>query len=172
MCLGRVTPSRSRVRPPTGDSAPYSCDAMSRTTSTLVQGVLRLGSEGGDYDDVENPSLDPYIDAASSIVDDVAECATNKGITLSSTKLEIIERWLAAHAYAMSDQTLKMEKTGDAVSQYQGTTGMYLTATKYGQMAVSLDSSGCLAALGNNKRAGAFWMGLAPSAQTDYEDRD
>jgi hypothetical protein len=138
----------------------------------MVKGVLRLGTEGGDYDDVNEPDLTPYIDAASLLVDDVVECATNKGVTLSTAKKEMIERWIAAHAYAMSDQTYKRKKTGDAEGEYHGQTGMYLEATKYGQFALSLDPSGCLRALSRGVAVQAFWLGKAPSEQVDYEDRD
>lgn len=143
-----------------------------RTTSSAVQGILRLGSEGGDYDDANSPSLDPYIESAASVVDDVVECATSKGVTLSSAKRELIERWLAAHMYCLSDQTYAREKTGDAEGVAHGQTGMFLESTRYGQNALTLDPSGCLRELSSGKRVSFDWLGLAPSAQTDYEDRD
>lgn len=146
---------------------------MARTDADAVKGVLRLGTEGGDYDNVNNPSLTPYIDAASSVVDDVIDCATEKNVTLSTAKRELIERWLAAHMYAMSDQTYAKKKTGDAYSEFHGKTGLYLEATKYGQTALILDPSGCLREIGmGGKQATFCWLGLPPSEQTDYEDRD
>lgn len=140
---------------------------VARTTSSAVQGVLLR-----DYDTANSPSLTPFIDSASTIVDRVAACAAVKGKTLSTTELELIERWLAAHSYAMSDQTLSSKVTVDAEAIFHGRTGMYLEATKYGQMALSLDYSGCLNAIGQRKTAGGFWLGRPPSAQTDYDQRD
>ena len=140
---------------------------MARTTAAAVKLVL---AGGKDYDTANVPDLTPYIDAASAMVDDVDECATARGYTLSSTRLELIERWLAAHAYAMSDQPYTSKNTNGAGATFQGQTGMSLDATKYGQMAKSLDNSGCLAGAG--RKARLLWGGLPPSEQTDYTDRD
>lgn len=143
-----------------------------RTTSDAVISILRLGSEGGDYDDANDPSLIPYIESAASVVDDVVTNATAKGVTLSAAKRELIERWLAAHMYCLSDQTYAREKTGDAEGLAHGQTGMFLESTRYGQNALMLDPSGCLRELSNGKTVTFAWLGLAPSEQTDYEDRD
>ena len=140
---------------------------MARTTPAAVKLVL---AGGKDYDTLNNPDLTPYIDAASSMVDDLDECADDRDFNLSATKLEIIERWLAAHAYAMSDQPYTNRSTLGAAGTFQGQTAMNLDATKYGQMAKSLDPSGCLAGAGNV--ATILWGGLRPSEQRDYVDRD
>lgn len=138
---------------------------MSRTSSSAVQGVLL-----SDYDGTS--SLTPFIDSASVIVDRVATCASDKGVTLTAGELELIERWVAAHAYVMVDQTYKEKHTGRAKAVFQGLQGMRLEATKHGQMALSLDPSGCLAAITSGKRATLTWLGKPPSEQTDYVDRD
>lgn len=145
-----------------------------RTTSTLVRGVLGDSSTHpkgqGDYDGTTD--LDPFIVAASIMIDRVEACATAKEYTLSSTELEIIERWLAAHMYQMSDQGYTSKSTGGASASFMGQTGMYLEGTKYGQMALMLDTSGCLHAISKRQVATGFWLGTPPSSQTDYEDRD
>lgn len=146
---------------------------MARTTSSDVIGILLE-----DYDSENLPSLTPFIESASVIVDRVATCATARNKTLTTTELELIERWLAAHMYAMSDQPYTSRKTENAEGGFQGKTSMYLEATKYGQNAVNIDYSGCLATMGtpnavvNKSVASAFWMGKAPSSQIDYVDRD
>lgn len=144
---------------------------MARTTDVLVKKVL---APGRDYDTVNNPSLQPFIEAASSVVDDVVTCATRKGKTLTSTKLELIERWLAAHLYQMSDEGYTSRSTMSASGSFQGQTGMYLEATMYGQTAITLDPTGCLVAIAKGARptARAFWAGKRPSEQTDYDARD
>lgn len=144
---------------------------MARTTETAVKGVLRLGSEGGDYDDANNPDLSPYIDSASLIVDRLVTRASNKGFTLTTNEKEMIERWLAAHSYVMSDQTYASRSTSRASASFHGQTGMGLDASKYGQYAKALDPSGCLATLFYGKRAGGFWLGKTDSEKLDYEQR-
>ena len=142
---------------------------MSRTTSAAVKLVL---APGKDYDTDDNPDLAPFIDAASAIVDDVVSCATDRGVTISTARAELIERWLAAWAYCLSDQSEQNSSTEGASAGYQGQTGMHFEANKYGQMAVSLDPSGCLNAIGKQQRAQITWLGKSPSSQIDYADRD
>lgn len=143
-----------------------------RTSTDAVEAIL--GDDYGAKVDGTFPDLEPYIEAASAIIDDVAACAIAKDKTLSSTRLELLERWLSAHFYVMSDQPYTEKETGQSRGVFQGKTGMYLEASKYGQMAVTMDSSGCLFAIasGERKKVTMFWMGLRPSEQTDYEDRD
>lgn len=145
---------------------------MARTTAIAVMGVLRKGTEGGDYDDINNPSLDPYIGAASLIVDRVRTCAIAKDKALTTAELEMIERWLSAHAYAMSDQTFASKSTSKSSASFHGQTGMGLDATKYGQFAKGLDPSGCLVAIFERKSAGAFWGGKAEADQLTYDQRN
>lgn len=142
---------------------------MARTTSSAVLAILL-----NDYDSVNAPSLTPFIDSASIIVDRVAACATAEDDTLTSEELELIERWLAAHCYASSDQPYSSKSTERASATFQGRTGMYLEGTKYGQMAITLDHSGCLAAIasGERRRAGMHWLGKPRSEQITYDQRD
>jgi hypothetical protein len=142
---------------------------MSRTKAQAVEDVL---SAGGDYDAVGKPNLAPFIDAANAIVSRVATCATSKGVTLSTSELELIERWYAAHCYATSDRPYANRSTSGAGGSFQGQTGKYTEATFYGQMAMSLDFSGCLKAITMGQRAGAVWLGKPKSEQIDYGDRD
>lgn len=145
---------------------------MARTTIGAVKGILRLASKGGDYDDTNEPALTGYIESASAVVSRVNTCASAKGITLSSTELELIERWLSAHAYVMSDQTYAAKATSRASGTFHGETGLNLDATKYGQMAKILDPSGCLVAIASAYRVGAYWLGKPPSTQLNYDERD
>ncbi len=142
-----------------------------RTTPDAVIDVLRNGSEGGDYDDDNEPSLDGYIDAASAITDRVAACAIKKNLSLSTTELELIERWVAAHNYCMSDQTYASKNTTQASASFKGQTGKGLEITNYGQTALRLDYSGCLSAIDKRQFAGVSWLGKPPSTQIPYEQR-
>jgi hypothetical protein len=151
---------------------------MARTTAGKVREVLLR-----DYDSVDEPSLTPFIDAAGALADDLEDAAESAP---SASRLELIERWLAAHFYAMSDQPFSEEWVGKAKASYQGsrgeTLGKYLEASKYGQQAILLDPTGYLsaqvaaavvAAAGTRTiTASATWLGKPPSQQTDYSDRD
>lgn len=138
-----------------------------RTTVAAVKGVLIE-----DYDSIDEPSLTPFIDTAASFIRQIIRCATRKGFTHDEEDLELIERWIAAHCYAMSDQPYKSRSNLRASGAFQGETKMYFEATKYGQMAVALDESGCLGNVSSGAVARAKWGGRRPSEQTDYKDRD
>lgn len=137
-----------------------------RTTADKVAAIL-----GGDWDG--NRPLVPFIDSVNGLV--------SKAVTLSATQpfgpigtetAEILERWLAAWAYAMSDRPLDQKSTGRASGSFSGKTAMHLDANTYGQTAMVLDVTGTLRALNEGRVASVAWLGKPPSEQTDYEDRD
>lgn len=138
---------------------------MARTTSELVSGVL-----GGNYDGTT--SLDPFIRAAYRLTNQMATCASNRGVSVDSETLEEIETWLAAHFYGHADQFLSEKQTEKSSGKFQGQTGKGLESTQYGQTAIVLDPSGCLKALSAGNRPQMAWLGKPPSEQTDYVDRD
>ncbi len=142
---------------------------MSRTTTILVEALL-----GNDYDpapEVGEPTdLQQYIDSAGVIVSRVATCAAAKGMALTTEELELIERWLSAHCYVQMDQTYASHSDGASAS-FHGQTGMHLESSRYGQMAMDIDYSGCLTAISKRQIARAAWLGKPPSEQTDYDQR-
>lgn len=143
---------------------------MARTTSSLV--IALLGNSAthpkglGNYDGVSD--VTQWIDSATAIVDRVATCATGKGITLSTTELELIERWLAAHYYTKYDPLYASKSTGRASASFIQDPKV---PERYKAGALDLDPSGCLAGILAGARAGAAWLGKRPSDQTDYADR-
>lgn len=139
-----------------------------RTTSS---DVIALMTPGGDYDTVNLPSLTGFIATANAVVNRVATCATAKGMALSTEELELIERWLSAHYYVMSDQNYTSKTTDGASASFQGKTDMGVKASKYGQTALDLDYSGCLAAITTRAFASFSWLGKNPRDQIDVEDR-
>ena len=145
---------------------------MARTTAAAVQ--LILNDDYGQLEDGSLPSLTPFIDTANAIVSRVATMAVAAGFTLSTAELELIERWLSAHAYVMNDQVAKNRSFAGGVSAtYQGEQGMYFEASKYGQMAMALDFSGSLRKISRGSTTiGVSWLGKPPSEQIDYADRD
>lgn len=136
-----------------------------RTTAPKVEDIL-----GDNYDG--KTRLVGFINTANALTTEVATCAANRQATLSSTLLERIECWLAAHFYGHHDQFYKEKETGKARAIFQGETGMGLQSTQYGQTAITLDTSGCLKAMSEGKRGSISWLGLPPSEQTAYENRD
>jgi hypothetical protein len=141
-----------------------------RTTADNVKAILV-----NHYDLSNSPDLTAFIATANVLTDQVDACDTNN--SLDATELELIERYLAAHFYAHSDQIAQSKTTGDASTSFQGTTGKGLDSTQYGQTAMLLDETGCLTRkntqmIEGKKRATVTWMGKAKSAQTNYVDRD
>lgn len=134
-----------------------------RTTSVAVQTVLNPN----DYDATR--SLDAYIETASAIVDQVVTCAASKGITINA---ELIERWLAAHMYQMSDPGYTSRSTANKSGSFRGTTTNKFDATLYGQTAQNVDVSGCLTAIGLRQVASIFWGGKTDGDKQTYEERN
>lgn len=119
--------------------------------------------------------LDLYIEAASGLTDYVESCDTDN--VLSAGLLRSIETYLAAYFYEARDQGYTEKETGDAKAVFQGRTGMYFEQNKWGQMAITLDISGCLAslqeqAMKGKKQVQMMWLGKPPSEQIDYVDRN
>lgn len=106
-----------------------------RVTDTQVEAILLREFEEGD-------DLEPFIAIATSLTDWVEDCSDP---TLSDDSLENIELQLAAHFYAQANQRFADKATDKASAKFQGTTGMRLDYTDYGQNALLLDTSGCLA---------------------------
>lgn len=137
---------------------------MARTTTGAVQGIL-----GSDYDTRRSPDLSPRIETAATLVDDIVAKATELSIPLTDTRLEVIERWLAAHLYCITDRPYKSRSAGGASGTFDGNTDKGLDATLYGQTAKVLDTTGFLSSLGSSggtgtggggsTRAGLFWVG-------------
>lgn len=130
-----------------------------RTTAALVKGIIEV-----DEDTI--PDLDPFILTANELV---TECCGSAGYT--ATRLELIERWLASHFYAIRDPRLAAETAGVS-ARYQHKVGLIFSVTTYGQQAMTLDTAGGLAALskrteeGKAKSVGITWLG------TDLDDDD
>ena len=94
---------------------------------------------------VSHAVVDRLIIAASAVVDQVFENDTDIGTTL----LEEIECWLTAHMIASTlYRTTSEEKVGDATAKYTGQWGKKLESTPYGQMVLTLDTTGKMAKLG------------------------
>ncbi len=140
---------------------------MARTNPGDVQAVL-----GKDYDSVNAPSLTVRIRTAGVWVDALVAYGVANGEPVSTAVAEVLEMWLAAHAYCVSDKAYTSRSTLAASASFNGQTAMGFDSTLYGQTAKNLDPTGYLDAQDSGGEVGGFWLGKAPSEQTDYVDRD
>ena len=127
-----------------------------RTTAELVGSLLAVTA---------SMDLEPFIATAHNLVDQVEECDSS----LSATTLELIERWLAAHFYAVANpQHVNSKSIGGASKSFAlGQLGERVHSTYYGQQAILLDTSGCLEKI-TSERATVTWMG-DESSLSDYD---
>ena len=139
---------------------------MVRTTPTAVEAILLdnfLGSATG--------LLTPFIFTASVLVDAVSVCATARGVALSSDQLERIEALLAAHFYGHADQFYTQKQTQSASGSFQGRFDLGLNGSQYGQSAMLMDTSRCLASMNSGGRITFTWLGKVFRDSIDYVNR-
>lgn len=122
---------------------------MARTIDAKVIEIL-----GPNYNSKTRPSLARFIDTAASLVNWVVTQDVD-GL-MNSDSLELVERWLAAHFYAHSDQLYQSKNTSGAGATFQGQTAMILKSTQYGQTAMLLDVTNSLAMRSKNAENGTL----------------
>ena len=137
---------------------------MSRTTRTLISGIIELDLEIIPDD----AAMLPFITMANELVTEA--CVTNGPTTAyDGTRLELIERSLAAHFYTNRDPRSVDEKAGSVGNRYQSKVDLGFDTSHYGQSAMRLDTNGGLAKLNNDMKkgrssVGVVWLG------TEVED--
>ena len=125
---------------------------MGRTTAEAVGLIIDVDA---------TISVAPFIEAANSLV---TSCCGDSD-TYTSTDLELIERWLSAHFYAIRDPQAISEKAGDVAVKYMSKVELGFDVTHHGQQAMRLDVEGGLARLNNKIKNGSFktaavvWLG-------------
>jgi hypothetical protein len=136
-----------------------------RTTSELVEEILEVEVDS-------DVSLDPFILAASSLVDQVEQYYIDKSIAEPSVgmshseRLSLIETWLAAHFYSIRFPRTTQERVGNVMEMYENKVDYGLRLTRYGQQAVILDTTGVLNSIsvtGSLKKARVYWLGTETS---------
>lgn len=136
-----------------------------RTTAAAVKKII----ETDDNFIKEDTDLDPFIEIASSVVDNVLEA--NETYTYTPEMLELIERWLSAHYYCALDPRSQEEEVGQSEFVYQGEAGMYFEHTTYGQFALSADPYGLLSRHNKELKKGKIkaditWLGTKTDQNT------
>lgn len=133
---------------------------MARTTRAYVAAIIDL-----DPGIVPNDAaMEPFITVANEIVTEVCTGDAGPDSPYTAERLELIERWLAAHFYAIRDPRTTSEKAGSVGEQYQSKVDLGFNVTHYGQMAMRLDTNGGLAKLDEDTKKGkptisVFWPG-------------
>lgn len=102
---------------------------------------------------IETELSDPQI---LSVIEDAALLAEGCPAVVGypAGRQTAIVKWLAAHIIASTSKTgvLTQKALGDASESYaRAQTGQNLAGTTYGQQALALDPSGCLARLGEKR---------------------
>ena len=106
-----------------------------RVSSHKVTALLQIDN---------STSVDVFISIANQVVD-----SQLLGQSLSEETLGQIELFLAGHFYTMGKPDIVQESYNGASFRYvQGTAGQGFNATQWGQMALTLDTSGRLKNLG------------------------
>lgn len=114
---------------------------MARVTADEVKEIL-------DNTSLTDPIIEAYITGANALVNKTFETGTSPGTDL----LKEIERWLTAHMISCTRERMaKKEGAGGAYIEYTGQYGENLSSTSYGQMVLTLDSTGQMAALAGKK---------------------
>ena len=105
---------------------------MARVTDTEVKAIAS--------DDIP-ATLDTttFIEIATLDVDELLD-----GKDMSATRLKHIELYLSAHYAIIKTKFVKSEKAGSVSQSFQEKNELGLSLTHYGQMAMTLDTSGTL----------------------------
>jgi hypothetical protein len=126
-----------------------------RTTPILVAGLIDVAS-GFD--------LSPCIATANEIVTEVCGSSGYSDGYIGS-RMELIERWLAAHFYTIFDNQLATARAGTVAVSYQHKVDYGYRNSMYGQQAMLLDTKGNLAKQENTVNVqrkivlGLVWIG-------------
>lgn len=133
---------------------------MARTTKAYIATIIEL-----DVSIVPNDAaMEPFITVANELVTEVCTGDSGPATAYTDARLELIERWLAAHFYAIRDPRVANESAGGVSASYESRVDLGLNLTRYGQMAMMLDTNGGLAKLDvdikkGKPHVGVFWPG-------------
>lgn len=142
-----------------------------RTDEDLVGAIIEVD---------DTIPLTPFIQAANLLVnrvvvpavDDEGESFYDEDDADDAEALEIIERWLAAHFYAIRDPRPVFQAVTNIMDRFQSKVDLNLMVTHYGQQAMVLDTSGELAAYNDSltnkpmrRRVGVTFVGKPPEEE-------
>jgi hypothetical protein len=114
-----------------------------RTTDENVRAILEV--------DTSITDLTPFIAMANELV---TECCGASSIGYTATRLEMIERLLAAHFVCLRDMRALREKAGSVMEEKDTKLELGFNHTHHGQMALRMDTNGGLNALEESTKKG------------------
>jgi hypothetical protein len=142
-----------------------------RTTQALVAGIIEV-TPGVD--------LTPFIAIGNQMTTDNCTYPARGGYQVPYTdgfvgsKMELIERWLSAHFYAIFDTQLTFARAGTVGVGYQHKINYGLMNTQWGQQAMMLDQYAGLARVNNSAivkkkvRVDIMWLGRRCRWESSY----
>ena len=120
---------------------------MARTTAEEVKKILDQAAS------ITDTNAEAFIDDANNLVTEILGDDASLTTALKTT----IEKWLAAHMIASTvEPMIAKGKGGPAEVTYTGKWGKGLESTSYGQMVMTLDTTGKLRATMSGKAASVF----------------
>jgi hypothetical protein len=136
---------------------------MARTTKDDIEGIIELDASVIPND----AAMLPFITIANELVTEYCTGTNGPTTEYSEERLELIERWLAAHFYTNRDPRATNESAGAVSVGYQSSVGLGFDTSHYGQTAMRLDTNGGLSTLNENMKKGrprvrVSWLGTEP----------
>jgi len=114
------------------------------------------------------------LDADAIVLITAANQLVNNISGLTAAQLKEIERWLGAHMVAIRDPQSDTEKAGPVSQKYQNKVDLNFNQTRYGQMALVLDTTGYLASLQSQAEgkgtATASLVAMGPMSDDDIDN--
>lgn len=132
-----------------------------RTTLTLVSQIITI-----EEDFTEEVFEAAFIAPANELVTEVCASVLNDSTGLpyySDVRLELIERWLSAHFYAILSPRALNERAGSVGETIESKVDLNLSVTRYGQQAMVLDTQGGLKRINSTRsfKPNIIWLGTA-----------
>lgn len=141
-----------------------------RVTATEVKKIIAIDTPTVNKVAVD---LDEFIDIANELVTEVCDPAST-GYTTG--RLKSIEKYLAAHCYTVLGPRTVRERVGGIQQVFESKLDLGFDNSRYGQLAMRLDTKGGLALLNNAMKTqkgllpggagavkpGVKWMGTVP----------
>lgn len=125
---------------------------MARTTAEQVELIIEVDA---------TISTTPFIELANELVTEACTGSNGPSIEYTEARLEVIERWLAAHFYTVRDPRAESESAGSASAKFQSAVDLGFDSSHYGQTAMRLDTNGGLARINERAKRGSGKIGVA-----------
>lgn len=115
---------------------------------------------------LSDTALTAIIATANRLVD---SCITPKGVAAAT--LEDIETYLAAHIVTVTEPKGKSVRSSGFTVSYEGAFGEKFKSSRFGQLALALDPTGCLEALTKEDRSAFKFDAARASGGSTFSER-